>query len=79
MKKFHLKGVLKDLPMRVPCVAVTCMATPCIAIPCMGYSKLHEMCIFHVTRKLGLCQHVMGMHSTFLMTLHVEMSVKLKF
>ena len=59
------------LPKRVPCVVVTCVATRCLTIPCMAHGKLHEMCMFHATRKCGLCKHVTGMQCRFFVAQHM--------
>ena len=67
MKKFRLKGIVKDLPTCIPCAAITCVATPCVAIPYLTHGKLHEMCIFHTMRKRGPCKHIKGLHCSFVM------------
>ena len=46
-------------------VATPCMAIPCMAVPHVALRKLHEMRMFHATRKLGPCKHVMGIFVDF--------------
>ena len=54
-------------------MAVTSMTIPCLTIPCIVHGTLHELFMFHVTRKRGPHKHVMGMHCRFLMAPLVDM------
>ena len=45
----------------IPCVTIPCVTIPCMTIPRMAQDELHEMCIFHTTRKRGSCSHVTGL------------------
>ena len=60
-----------------PHMAIPCMAILHVVIPRMAYGELHEMCMFHATRKCGPHKHMMGI-LRFLVGPHVDTQVKMK-
>ena len=56
LKKFHLKGVVEDLPTRFPYVAITHMATPHVTIPRIAHmiNCMRHIAIFYEMRKLSM-------------------------
>ena len=57
-------------------VAIPCMAILLTATLHVAHGKLHKMCMFHTTRKLGPHKHMIGIHCSFLVSLLVDMQVK---
>ena len=63
MHGYHAHGQY----MRVPHVAI-----PRVTIPRMAHNKLHEMCMFHATRKCGPRKHVMGVFKVYCVATRVH-------
>ena len=68
VKKFHLNGIVKDLPLH----GCHMHGSPCMAIPHVTQD------VYHAIRKHGPHKHTMGMHCSFLVAPHVDTHLKMK-
>ena len=59
-------------------ICVACVAISRVTIPHVAHNKLHEMCMFHATRKRGSRKHVTGLFKDFIVVQRVFMRVKMK-